>query len=126
MYKGNLLMATSGSAGYDITSLINVDILPQTRVLIPTGVYVNLKKGTFGLLKSRSGLACKGIDVKAGVIDSDYSDEIKVLLSNESDVIFSVKQGMRIAQLIVVVHDIIHQTDEIKEHGHKGFGSTGF
>ena len=119
------MKATEGSAGYDLMSTMDAEILPRTRMLIPTGVRLNLKKSTFGLIKSRSGLACKGIDVKAGVIDSDYSGEVKVLLANESETVFSVKKNMRIAQLLILPIKTVQPTTEIIEHGHKGFGSTG-
>lgn len=97
--------ATPGSAGYDLSSchVEDVTIPPRSRRLIETGVAVDLP-GTFvyGRLLGRSGLAARAsIDVAAGVIDSDYSGPISVVLVNNSDVEFTVTYGDRIAQLVV-------------------------
>ena len=57
--------------------------------------------GAYGRIAPHSGLALKGIDIAAGVIDSDYQGEVKVLLVNHSDIQFEIKMGDCIAQLIV-------------------------
>jgi dUTP pyrophosphatase len=127
MYTGRLIKGTNASAGYDMYSTIDITIPPGERRLIPSGVHLQLNPGTFGLIKSRSGLSVKGIDVGAGVIDSDYRDEVKILLINGGNKPFAVENGMRVAQLIILSHLSISQSDMLEntEGGHKGFGSTG-
>lgn len=121
MYKGKLTKATVHSAGYDIHSTSNHVIKPGHRELVNTGVFLHLNTGTFGLIKSRSGLSCKGIDVGAGVIDCDYTAEIKVLIINNGIIDFNIGIGDRIAQLIVLNTQNINPINL-----HEGFGSTGY
>lgn len=125
------LRGTDGSAGFDLCSIVNEIIPPRTRQWIPTGVAIAFPVGLVGFVWPRSGLAGKGIDTSAGVIDSDYRGEIKVLLVNDSDLAFTLNKGDRIAQLIIVetlspnvnftVVDCLSSTDR----GTNGFGSTG-
>ena len=90
------------SAGYDISSIKAQEVPPDTQILIPTGLAIELPINHFGQLKSRSGLALKhNVHVKAGTIDSDYRGEIKILISNESNKPFKIHKHMRIAQLII-------------------------
>ena len=95
--------ATPQSAGYDIYSSQSTKIPPKTQQLISTDISMAIPHGYFGMLKSRSGLALKNnIHVQAGIIDSDYRGEVKILLTNESEKEFNVTKGMRIAQLIIL------------------------
>lgn len=128
MYEGNLIKGTEQSAGYDLQSTEELIIAPGTRELVGTGVVLKLDKGTFGLIKSRSGLSVKGIDVGAGVIDSDYRGEVKVLICNNGKQNFAISPGNRIAQLIILpCLNILPATQTIeKDNLHAGFGSTGF
>ncbi len=121
---------SSGAAGYDISSCIDIVIEPNTWKLVSTGIGFTVPPGTYGQLAPRSGLSCKGVLVGAGVIDRDYTGEVKVLLFNMSDdTPLEVKVGDRIAQLIikkietpnVVEVDSLGDTDR----GDGGFGSTG-
>ena len=108
------------SAGSDLYSVLDYIIEPKTRCLISTGLKMQFPHNVYGRIAPRSGLALKnGIDVFAGVIDPDYTGEIKVLLYNSSDVKFEVQKGDRIAQ--------INQVSEITETNRSsgGFGSTG-
>lgn len=122
--------ATYGSAGMDLFADQDCNIPPKGKCLVNIGISIALPHGTYGRIAPRSGLASKNyIDVGAGVIDSDYRGEIKVLLYNFSDEIFQVKCGERIAQLIcekIVVPTIIeiHEMNETLRGSH-GFGSTG-
>lgn len=121
------------AAGLDIRASIHAVLEPGQRKLISTALYVELPKGTYGRLAPRSGLAYKhGIDVLAGVIDSSYRGEIKVLLINLGDEPFCIGPGDRIAQLIVesyvdsYVIEMKHLGDlsnTVRDSG--GFGSTG-
>ena len=86
--------------------------------------------GHFGLLKSRSGISLKhGIDVQAGVIDSDYRGEICVILENNSDQDFTITSGDRISQMIIMNLPTVDIKEvkslDITERGTNGFGNTG-
>lgn len=127
--------ATEGSAGMDLSACIDEDIVlaPMQRVLVPTGIAIKLPGSEYGaFLFARSGLATKkGITLAncVGVVDSDYTGEIKVGLINLSNEEFVIKNGERIAQMVIMpvstakftVVDELEQT----ERGAGGFGSTG-
>src|SRR6056300_1270811 len=124
------LRASGGSVGYDLYSNENVCVPIGARALVSTGIAIVLPSGTYGRISPRSGLAVKkGIQVGAGVIDPDYTGEIKVVLFNHGDKDFEVKKGDRIAQLILErcetpeVEEV--GTVEDTERGAGGFGSTG-
>jgi dUTP pyrophosphatase len=120
---------TCEAAGYDICSIEEVVLKPGSYKLVSTGLSFTVPIGTYGQLAPRSGLACKGIHVGAGVIDRDYTGHVKVLLFNLSDDELILKQKERIAQLII--HKIetpnISKVDElvVSDRGDGGFGSTG-
>lgn len=121
--------ATPGSAGFDIYASEAVTISPRRRALVSTGLSMAFEGDKYGRIAPRSGLAVKGIDVGAGVIDSDYRGEVKVLLINNSDENFHVRVGDRIAQLIFescVTHTLFVQRDNLDTTQREGgFGSTG-
>ena len=122
------------AAGHDLSAAIDtiVGIAPHQTVKIPTGIAVELPKGTFGGIYARSGIATKeGLRPAncTGIIDSDYRGEIIVALHNDSDTYRVVEPGERIAQLIVQTY-IPVRYNEVKllsdtERGTDGFGSTG-
>jgi dUTP pyrophosphatase len=122
--------ATHGSVGYDLFSIENVTVNPSELVCVSTGVAVKLPVGTYGRIASRSGFSVKyNTHVGAGVIDPDYTGEIKVVLYNVGTSSVNIKQFDRIAQLIVEkcsTPQIIEVT-ALKEtsRGQGGFGSTG-
>jgi dUTP pyrophosphatase len=95
--------ATPLSAGYDLYSAEGYVILPQHRVVVSTGIQVALPDGVYGRIAPRSGLAVKhGLDVGAGVVDPDYTGELKVVLFNhDPKQTFIIRPGYRIAQLIL-------------------------
>lgn len=121
---------TDGSAGYDLRSAIGmITILPGERRVVETGFAWEIPRGTVGIIRPRSGLAVRqGLHVMAGVIDSDYRDEVKVLLLNMGDEPITIMTGDRIAQILLVpfygpeliVVDELNDTDR-----DGGFGSTG-
>lgn len=125
--------ATSCSAGADIFARIDEEITvwPGTRALIPTKIKIAIPDGCCGLLLGRSGLALKhGICLANGVglIDSDYRGELGVILQNNGGEPFKVKDGMRIAQLVIVQYQQTRfQQDFLDDtiRGQGGFGSTG-
>jgi len=123
-------LGSSGAAGFDIYSNQIIDVSPDSRELVSTGISIKLPFGVYGRIAPRSGLAVKhGIHVGAGVIDRDYRGEIKVLLFNLSKNVFSINPGDRIAQLICEHYETppIKLVDELDEtdRGSGGFGSTG-
>jgi dUTP pyrophosphatase len=123
---------STGSAGVDIRSNESLILQPSWRAAIGTGMHIKLNDSTFALIKDRSSMANKGITVSAGVIDSDYTGEVKVMLKNNTDFTFKIAKGDRIAQLIVLpyIEPVFHHVgslDELgtTERGSGGFGSTG-
>lgn len=126
--------ATQGSVGYDLSACIDapVTIAPQETARIGTGLAIALDQGFAAFLYARSGLGVKSGIVPAncvGVVDSDYRGEIVVGLRNCSAMPFTVKNGDRIAQMVIaecalpqlLVCDALDDTPR----GSGGFGSTG-
>lgn len=125
---------TEGSSGVDLCAAINEDIIlaPKHKVLIPTGLCMQLPKNYEAQIRSRSGLAAKyGISVlnSPGTIDSDYRGEIMVILINLGQQDFTIKRGDRIAQMVIAQYFIAEWipalTLDNTERGQGGFGSTG-
>ena len=122
--------AHAGDAGADITASEKIAIPPRERTLVSTGVRLEIPEGYVGLIWPRSGLAVKkGIDCGAGVIDSHYRGEVKVLLFNHSNNEFQIEPGDRIAQILIqkVERVEFHLVDQLNETARSdaGFGSTG-
>lgn len=118
------------AAGYDLYAVESSVIHPGRRGVIPTGIAIQVPPGTYGRIAPRSGLAVKsGIQVGAGVIDRDYTGEIKVVLFNHDTNNFVIRPGYRIAQLILERCDNppVEQVDNLNDtgRGDTGFGSTG-
>lgn len=126
--------ATEHSAGLDLRADLENDIVvnPLERILVPTGLYIELPKGYEAQIRPRSGLALKhGITVlnTPGTIDADYRGEIRVILINLSNEKFVIKNGERICQMVIASHarinweavDVINETNR----GSGGFGHTG-
>ena len=119
------------SVGYDLYSVVDTIVPCQAgNALVATGLAITLPPGCYGRVAPRSGLAVKHcINVGAGVIDPDYTGEVKVVLFNHGDKDFEVKKGDRIAQLVlercetppIEEINIVEDT----ERGSSGFGSTG-
>jgi dUTP pyrophosphatase len=122
---------SDGAVGYDLYSSEDAVVPCQAgRALVGTGITVILPQGVYGRVAPRSGLAVKHcINVGAGVIDPDYTGEIKVVLFNHGDKDFEMKKGDRIAQLVLErcetppIEEISIVEDT--ERGSGGFGSTG-
>ena len=120
--------ADPGCAGYDVFSS-GMDVIKKgTRKLISTGISIEIPRHYYVRVAPRSGMSVKGIDVGAGVIDSSYRGELKVLMINNSDNTLIFETGTRIAQLIMeqCYEPDISIVDELSEsERHGGFGSTG-
>ena len=122
--------ASAGAAGADLRASEAVDIAPGARAAVPTGLRLQIPPGHVGLVWPRSGLAVRhGIDTLAGVVDSDYRGEVRVVLVNHGDQPFHIAAGDRVAQLLVqrVERAVFAATAEIDDTGRGagGFGSTG-
>lgn len=120
---------TSCSAGYDVYASASKVLHPQFGVLVPTDLRLSEAFRAAGNpsiwleLRDRSGLAVKGLHVFAGVIDSDYPDEIGVVLQNFSFKRYDIKRGDRICQFIP--HGFTVSVAESNTNRQGGFGSTG-
>ena len=126
--------ATPQSAGVDLRANIDADIIlqPMQRALIPTGLHIALPVGYEAQIRPRSGLALKhGITVlnSPGTVDSDYRGEVMVLLVNLSDTDFVVRDGERIAQMVVARHEQVAfrlvESLDATERREGGYGHTG-
>ena len=127
--------ATPGSAAMDLCACLDGDVTLKAgaRQVLPTGIAIALPSADYvALICARSGLASKhGITMAngVGVIDSDYRGELRVALFNESDTDYTIHDGDRIAQLMVlpVVRPTLEFVEELDEteRGAGGFGSTG-
>jgi dUTP pyrophosphatase len=122
--------ATIRSAGYDLCCIDSFTIPPGELVCASTGISVKLPPGTYGRVASRSGIAVKhNVHVGAGVIDPDYTGEIKVVLCNNGRVPVTFNAFDRIAQLILEKYQSarVVEVSDLGEtdRGSGGFGSTG-
>ena len=125
---------TSQSAGMDLRANIDAPVVlqPGDRALIPTGIKIALPDGYEAQIRPRSGLAYKhGITVlnSPGTIDADYRGDVGVLLINHGREVFTVEDGMRVAQMVVAQYsqfewESVEDLDETAR-GAGGFGSTG-
>ena len=92
------ILGSPFAAGYDLHAISTATVPARGKVLVGTGLAFGIPEGNYGRIAPRSGLAAKhSIDVGAGVIDSDYRGEVKVLLFNLSDTDFAIAEGDRIA-----------------------------
>jgi dUTP pyrophosphatase len=122
--------ASLGAAGADLRAAETVLLPPGGRAAVGTGLHVAIPEGHVGLVWPRSGLALRhGIDTLAGVIDSDYRGEVRVVLVNHGGTPFEIRPGDRIAQLLLqnVERASFRSVPELprSERGGGGFGSTG-
>lgn len=125
---------TAGSAGMDLRAYIDADITVKAgaRLLVPTGIHIELPDGYEAQIRPRSGMAFKhGISLPntPATIDSDYRGEVKVAVINLSQEDFVIKSGDRIAQMVIAKYERVQweATAELSEtqRGHGGFGHTG-
>ena len=124
------------AAGADLCACLGIGntitIEPHKWAMVPTGIRIALPEGFEAQVRPRSGLAAKyGISVlnTPGTVDSDYRGEVKVILINHSDAPFVIKDGDRIAQMVIAKHETasfsVVQTLDETQRGAGGFGSTG-
>jgi dUTP pyrophosphatase len=126
--------ATPDSAGMDLKANIPLEIIlqPMERLLVPTGIFIELPSGYEAQIRPRSGLALKqGITClnSPGTVDADYRGELKIILINLSNIEQRIQPGDRIAQMIVSSvekvdwHPVIELNQTVRNDG--GFGHTG-
>ena len=117
------------AAGLDLCSIEDAELQPKQRAMVRTGLAVAIPPGFYGRVAPRSGLAAKqGLDVLAGVIDSDYRGEIRCVLYNTGDEVVSLPAGSKICQLIIeqiITPEAAWASDlDRTARGAGGFGST--
>ena len=121
---------SDGAAGIDLSATHKYRIHSGQRTIMTTGFAWHIWPGYVGMIRPRSGLAAKhGIDVLAGVIDSDFRGEVRVILINHGDAPLDINAGDRIAQMVIQEYarmipvEVEELTDTARGDG--GFGSTG-
>ena len=134
------IKATKLSAGHDLTCTEPINLAPFSRGKFRTDLAVKIPANLYGKIEVRSGICSVfGIDVGAGVIDSDYVGPIHLLLLNNTNNSVFIPEGTRVAQLVLCVRpecevkevthvelwNALHGEKEKEVHGNDGFGSTG-
>lgn len=119
----------TGDAGLDLFSSIDFVLEKGQVQAIPSGIKVAIPDGYVGLIWDKSGVSLKGVHRLAGVIDSGYRGEVKVVMINLSDKPFAIDKGMKIAQMLVqpitMVRVVEAENLDNSSRGEGGFGSTG-
>ena len=119
----------TGDAGLDLFSSIDFVLEKGQVEAIPSGIKVAIPDGFVGLIWDKSGVSLKGVHRLAGVIDSGYRGEVKVVMINLSDKPFAIDKGMKIAQMLVQPITMVRvvETEDLDDtsRGEGGFGSTG-
>ncbi|MGO1579818.1 MAG: dUTP diphosphatase [Peptoniphilaceae bacterium] len=125
---------TKGSSGMDLRAFLKEPIIlkPLDRMLIPTGLYIELEEGYEAQIRARSGLALKqGLSLPNGIgtIDSDYRGELKVIVINLGKEDIIINNGDRIAQMVIMKYEKVNvqlvEELENTERSDGGFGHTG-
>ena len=118
-----------GDAGLDVFSSIDCVLEKGEVKPISSGIKVAIPEGYVGLIWDKSGISIKGVHRLAGVVDSGYRGEVKVVMVNLGDEPFVIDKGMKIAQLLIQpINKVkIVEVEELEEtsRGEEGFGSTG-
>lgn len=140
--------ATARAAGFDLRAAKSLALPPASTIggvgtVVPTGIKLALDSEEiharispdtvlYGDIRGRSSLAKKGIRVFQGTVDADYRGEIGVLMFNDTDEVFEIKAGDRVAQLLIQIALVpaFEKIDDIhtayrSDRGEGGFGSTG-
>lgn len=119
----------SDDAAFDIYTPEDVVVKGNDTTMIDCGIAVEIPRGWWGLLKERSSMAVKGLHAVAGVVDSSFRGEVKLLIRNTKSEDYNAKAGDRIGQLILIqqYRKDVEEVEELSdtERGAGGFGSTG-
>eukprot|EP01105_Mastigella_eilhardi_P025205 TRINITY_DN6788_c0_g1_i1.p2 TRINITY_DN6788_c0_g1~~TRINITY_DN6788_c0_g1_i1.p2 ORF type:complete len:169 (-),score=22.84 TRINITY_DN6788_c0_g1_i1:32-475(-) len=122
--------ATEGSCGYDLFAAHETVLPARGHGLVPTDIAVAIPQGHYGRIASRSSLAMQGLDVGAGVVDSDYRGPLGIVMFNHTDRDFTVQRGRKVAQMlletIITPPVAVVSVAElgVTTRGTGGFGST--
>lgn len=121
-----LTRATSGSAGYELNTPTEIILQPGERIVVNTGVTIQLPQDMMAIIRPKSGHALRyGIQVLAGLIDSDFKDEIRVILYNSGKETWSIESGKSVAQMTLErYHKFSEEIVKLDNSAHTGFGST--
>jgi dUTP pyrophosphatase len=118
-----------GDAGMDLFSVEDLILKPKHRAIVKTGLSIEFPKEYVALMWDKSGIAKEGITTLAGVGDSGYRGEYKIVLINLSSENYEIKKGQKIAQLLIqkIETPEVEEVSELSEtsRGKGGFGSTG-
>lgn len=118
-----------GDAGLDLFSVIDCVLKGGEARAISTGIQVAIPEGYVGLIWDKSGISLQNIHRLAGVVDSGYRGEVKVVMTNLSAEAFRIEKGMKIAQMLIqpVMKVKVVESEELDDtsRGENGFGSTG-
>jgi dUTP pyrophosphatase len=118
-----------GDAGLDVFSALDCVLKAGDVRAVPTGIQMAIPKGFVGLIWDKSGLTLEGVHRLAGVVDSGYRGEVKVVMANLQNKPFVIEKGMKIAQVLIQpVEEVeVLETEKLEEtpRGQKGFGSSG-
>jgi len=123
--------AYEGDAGMDLFSVEDIAVAPGEKVLVATGLKLAVPAGYAGFVWDKSGLAAKHhMKTMAGVLDSNYRGELKVVITNLGSQPYEVRSGEKVAQLVIapIATPDVEEVDEIEANdirGEKGFGSSG-
>lgn len=116
-------------AAYDLHSIENLELPSAKTKIIHTGICMEIPRGYYAQIESRSSMAAKGIFTTGGVIDSGYRGEIMIITNNFSSSDYSIKEGDRIAQIVFhkAEHFDILEKETLDEENDRGggFGSSG-
>ena len=119
----------AGDAGLDLFSSVDFVLAAGQVEAVPTGIKVAVPEGYAGLIWDKSGVSLRGVHRLAGVIDSGYRGEVKVVMVNLGGEPFIIEKGMKIAQMLVqpVENVDVIEVEDLEEtsRGEGGFGSTG-
>jgi dUTP pyrophosphatase len=118
-----------GDAGLDLFSVVDRELGPGEVLAVPTGIQVAVPAGHVGLVWDKSGISLQGVHRLAGVVDSGYRGEVRVVMINLGPGVFAIRKGMKIAQMLVqpVAEVEVVESDSLDDtsRGPDGFGSTG-
>ena len=120
-----------GDAGFDIRAAEELMLEPGSQAAVSTGLRVAIPSGWVGIVKDRSSMASRRVYTHAGVIDSGYRGEVRILLSNHGSAPYHIQPGAKIAQMLLVpcitgcVEVALPEDLGSTERGEGGFGSTG-
>ena len=114
----------------DMYSVEDTTIEPNSTEVVSTGIALEIPTGFEGIVRGRSGLASNGIHVHLGTIDENYVGDIGIIITNNSNKLFHVARGSRLAQFTIkpVYRIDLIEVQEIKdtERGENGYGSSGY